>query len=160
MRFNASNNPTSVEFDSLSLCIGDGEENDNNNLVKIPSKFHFKIGHNPKGDMQVEERSMKSFCQKIYPNLMDNVKYATWLTERAILAPKNCEVDTLNDMITSWVTGNTIKIYSSDELVEYRHGLRFTTDFLNRQNPSRDFLHDKLILKPGMPLIILRNLSP
>ena len=64
MRVNASNDPTLSEFDSLSLHIGDGEENDDNNLVKIPSQFHFKIGHIQKGDIQVEVRSTKSFCQK------------------------------------------------------------------------------------------------
>ena len=91
---------------------------------------------------------------------MENIADAKWLTERAILAPKNCEVDTINDMVTSWVTGNTIKLYSYDQLVEYNHGLRFPTDFLNRQNPSGGFPKHKLILKPGRPLIILRNISP
>ena len=110
--------------------------------------------------MQAEERSMKSFCQEIYPNLTENITDATWLTNRAILAPTNKEVDTINDMVASWVSGDTIRLYSSDQLEDYTHGLRFTTEYLNSQNPSGGFPQQKLILKPGMPLIILRNLSP
>ena len=160
MRVNASNDATLLEFDTLSQRIGEGRDNDITGSVKIPPQFHFEIGHNRKGDMQVEERAMKSFCQKIYPDLMENIADAKWLTKRAILAPKNCEVDTINDMVTSWVTGNRIQLYSYDKLEDYSHGLRFPTDFLNRQNPSGGFPKHKLILKQGMPLIILRNISP
>ena len=114
MRVNASSDPKLIQFDSLSLRIGDGEENDHNNLVKIPSEFFIKIGHNQKGDMQVDERSMKSFCQEIYPNLMENITDATWLTNWAILAPTNKEVDMVNYMVASWVFGTENRLYSSD----------------------------------------------
>ena len=48
---------------------------------------------------------------------------------------------------------------SADELQNYEDALRFTPEYLNSLSPS-GFPAHTLNLKPGMPLMLLRNLNP
>ena len=68
-------------------------------MVDIPEEMFYKIDPNTKTDTKVEERAMKHFCKQIYPDLHENVSNPSWLCGRAILAPTNKEVDTINDLM-------------------------------------------------------------
>ena len=71
----------------------------------------------------------------------------------------NKEVDTLNELLESRVLGNPINLSNADSLEEYRDVMRFSTEYLNTLTPN-GFPRHLLKLKPGMPLMLLRNISP
>ena len=102
---------------------------------------------------------MKEFCNVIFPSLSTNVHTPCWLEGRCILAPTNKEVDTINDILQRRVPGNSIQLSSADSLDDYRYVMQFNTEYLNTLIPS-GFPRHFLNLKPGMPLMLLRNLAP
>ena len=159
MRVRASGDPQLEDFDSWTVGIGDGTANDANGLVAIPENMHFDIKPNTNEDMKVEDRCMKEFCEMVFPNLPANVTSDGWLDGRSLLAPTNKEVDTINDLMESKMPGTAFKLSSSDTLEDYRDVMRFNTEYLNSLCPN-GFPRHLLTLKPGIPLMLLRNISP
>ena len=97
MRVRASGDPVLEAFDSWTLSIGNGEKQDG--LIPIPEDMVVEIVPNTPSEQWHEAESMKKFCREIFPQLDMNIDAPGWLEGRAILAPNNNEVDTLNDMI-------------------------------------------------------------
>ena len=110
---------------------------------------------NPKS----EEYAMKRFCQKVFPDLETNIKDKGWLEGRAILAPTNSEVDSLNMVIQDMLSEKGIVLQSADSLENPEDCFRFNTEYLNTLKPN-GFPQHILKVKPGMPLMILRNINP
>ena len=102
---------------------------------------------------------MKTFCQLVFPNMEENINTPGWLEGRSILAPTNKEVDAINDMMQDWVLGDGIKLSSADSLENPQDAFRFNTEYLNTLRPN-GFPQHMLSLKPGMPLMLLRNINP
>ena len=159
MRVRASGNPRLEEFDQWSVSIGDGEANNDNGLVTIPQGMFFEIKPNTEADKKAEENSMKEFCSTIFPDLQRNMTCAGWLNGRSMLAPTNKEVDSINDLMETRVSGVTTKFSSADNLENYRDVMRFNTEYLNQLCPN-GFPRHIINLKPGMPVMLLRNISP
>ena len=151
--------PILEDFDHWTVSIGDGSANDVNGQVIIPEEHYIRINPNTDADKKAEEKSMKEFCNLIFPSLSTNVFNPGWLKGRCILAPTNKEVDTINDLLESRVPGNSIQLSSADTLDDYRDVMRFNTEYLNTLTPN-GFPRHLLKLKPGTPLMLLRNLSP
>ena len=159
MRVRACGNTALQNFDEWTLSIGDGNANDLQDMVKIPEEMNFDIRPNTEHDSRLEEKSMVEFCNKIFPNLHANIQDPEWLCGRSILTPTNKEVDTINDMMEAQVPGSSLQLTSADQLEEYQDFMRYTTEYLNTLCPN-GFPRHRLCLKPGMPLMILRNISP
>ena len=159
MRVRASGDPKLEDFDSWTLGLGNGTANDAKGLVAIPEDMLFEINSNSNVDQKIEERCMKEFCEKVFPNLPVNLTSDGWLDGRCLLAPTNKEVDTINDLMESWVPGTLIKLSSADTLEDYRDHMRFNTEYLNSLCPN-GFPRHVITLKPGTPLMLLRNISP
>ena len=87
-----------------------------------------------------------------------NIKKTGWLEGRTLLAPTNREVDTLNEMVQEWLTDKGIKLQSADTVENPEDCFRFNSEYLNTLRPSR-FPQHILNLKPGMPLMLLRNIN-
>ena len=102
---------------------------------------------------------MDEFCNKMFPNLAENKDDSDWLYGRAILATTNKEVAILNDIISSKLPGTASVFRSADELLNRQDLLRFNAEYLNSLTPN-GFPPHALILKPGMLLMLLRNLNP
>ena len=102
---------------------------------------------------------MEQFCDKIFPNLSVNIEEPNWIDGRAILAPTNKEVQMLNEMLSSKLPGASAVFRSADQLTNTENELRFNTEYLNSLMPS-GFPPHSLDLKPGMPLMLMRNLNP
>ena len=151
MRVMASGDQELESFDQWTLSIGDGVKLDG--LIQIP---HQNITTIRPG---YEAQSMKEFCELIFPLLKDNISVSGWLEGRAILAPTNKEVDRINAMMECQLPGNAISLSSADTLDNSEDTFRFNTEYLNSLEPS-GFPHHNLRLKPGMPLILMRNLNP
>ena len=55
-----------------------------------------RITPNSRQNSSAEGDAMLHFCDKIFPNLADNIGDPNWIEGRAILAPTNKEVEMLN----------------------------------------------------------------
>ena len=102
---------------------------------------------------------MKEFIEKIFPDLQININNRAWLEGRAILCATNAEVTMINDMMSTMLPGNTVTYNSADELQNSDDLLRFNVEYLHSLTPS-GFPPHSLRLKPGMPLMLLRNVNP
>ena len=159
MRVKASGDPRLEEFDAWTVSLGNGTSMDANGCVTVPDQMFYEIQPNSKNDQKSEEQSMSEFCKTVFPDLCANISSHGWLEGRSLLAPTNKEVDTINDLMEGWVPGSTNRLTSADTLKDYRDVMRFSTEYLNSLNPN-GFARHIISLKPGMPLMILRNISP
>lgn len=83
------------------------------------------------------------------------------IIEGAILTPKNADVDNINEQIINNFPGDEY-IYLSADSVEDNNLVNqnlYSSKFLNTLTPSGMPPH-KLILKVGVPIILLRNINP
>ena len=156
MRVQASGDPHLEEFDQWTLSIGNG----NVDKAVIPfSNIATRIAPNCKENRDAEKQAMKDFINKIFPDLQNNINDKNWLDGRAILCTTNAEVTMVNDMISTMLPGNRVTYNSADELQNNEDLLRFNVEYLHSLTPT-GFPPHSLSLKPGMPLMLLRNLNP
>ena len=161
MRVKASSDPSLEAFDKWTLSIGDGEipvveEADS---IEIPDEMCMEIVPKSSKDPHSEKNAMKKLAEHVYPNLGCNSKIPGWMDGRAILAPTNKQVNDINNMITDSFPGQPHVLTSSDELVNPADLARFNIEYLNSLDPSGLPAH-RLFIKPGMPLMLMRNLNP
>ena len=159
MRVRSSGDPVLEQFAKWTLSLGDGVINDQHERVTIPKENLFEINSNTKNNKQNERKSLVDFCEEIFPNLKENIFDPRWLEGRAILAPTNKEVDEINDLMESKMPGMSTKLTSADSLENYQDVMRFNIEYLNTLYP-RGFPRHIISLKPGMPLMLLRNINP
>ena len=159
MRVKASGDPVLEQFANWTLSLGDGTNNNQQGRVMIPKEMLFQIKPNTKNSKENELKSLIEFCEQIFPNLETNLSDPMWLEGRAILAPTNTEVDSINDLMESRMPGISTKLSSADALENYEDVMRFNTEYLNSLYP-RGFPRHIISLKPGMPLMLLRNINP
>ena len=161
MRVLASGNASLIEFDEWTLSVGDGlaESIGQTNLIEIPFEMCIKIEEKSKENPDAENESMKLLADQVYPNMVDNHLKSSWMDGRAILAPTNKKVDSINNLISDSFPGHSIVLTSSDEVINPDDLQRYNTEYLNTLTPSGMPSH-RLFLKEGMPLMLLRNLNP
>ena len=156
MRVRASGDQILERFDKWTLSIGNGENQ--NGAVPIPKEMLTEIIPNSKTEPKNEEKSMKRFCQEVFPNINENIETAGWLEVRTILAPTNKEVDAINDVMQDCLPEASTKLHSADSLENPEDSFRFNSEYLNTLKPN-GFPHHILSLKPGMPIMLLRNIN-
>merc|ERR1712208_139300 len=71
----------------------------------------------------------------------------------------NKEVDSINNMMQDSLPGTGVKLSSADTLENPADAFRFNTEYLNTLKPN-GFPKHMLDIKPGMPLMLLRNINP
>ena len=161
MRIQKSGDPSLIAFDDWTLSIGNGQEEtiSNSNLINIPEDIFMPIMTNSKERPEAETESMEKLAMHVYPDIQNNYLKPGWMDGRAILAPTNKQVDTINNLISDSFPGNAAVLTSSDEVVNPDDLQRFNTEYLNTLSPSGMPIH-RLYIKPGMPLMLMRNLNP
>lgn len=82
------------------------------------------------------------------------------MQKKAILCPKNADVDSINENVLKVLEGNAVSYLSTDSIDNCGENdeLNFPIEFLNSCCPSGMPLH-KLNLKVGCIIILLRNLN-
>ena len=156
MRVHASGDKTLEDFDAWTLSVGNGEAS----LVSIPEEMVATvIVPNSKENCLSEGQCMNDFIEKIFPRLETNIHDKNWLEGRAILCSTNKEVSMINEMVCSLIPGHQVTYNSADELQNHDDLLRFNVEYLNSLTPN-GFPPHSLLLKPGMPLMLLRNINP
>ncbi|XP_034030840.1 uncharacterized protein LOC117514441, partial [Thalassophryne amazonica] len=98
---------------------------------------------------------------KVFPNLHRNYQNHNWLSERAILAPKNVAVDDINAKLLAQLPGqaSSYKYMSIDTVPDPDEVVNYPDEFLNSLAPAGLPPHS-LVLKVGVPVMLLRNLDP
>ena len=161
MRLTVGNDPYQVEQTSLFakwlLDIGEGNvggSNDGEVVIDIPEDLLITESSDPIG----------SLIDFVYPSILDKFKDPLYFQERAILAPKNEVVHEINDRLLSLFPGEEKEYLSSDSLSEVEFlppdfdPELYSPDVLNGLKLS-GLPNHKLILKVGVPVMLLRNID-
>ena len=97
--------------------------------------------------------------EKIFPDVAINYERDGWLSHRSILAPKNVMVDDINELIMQKIPGVAEVYESTDVPIKGPDSIQYPTEVLNSLKFPGIPDH-RLILKKGVPVIIMRNINP
>ncbi|XP_038687482.1 ATP-dependent DNA helicase pif1-like [Tripterygium wilfordii] len=137
------------------IQIGDGIVNrdDDNEWIEIPNDILLKPGTN----------ALQTIVDSLYFELEKNYNDPIYLEERAILAPTNEVVDTINQFIVQKIQSEEAIYRSSDSIcsqTSYMNNLDilYPTRFFNSLKISGSPKH-QITLKVGLPIMLLRNIN-
>ena len=137
-----------VDFASYLLKIGEGREDINEDIgphsVKIPKDYLVP--------------SIPDMIQKVFPKLESGCENPETLIGGTIYTPLNKDMSTINSLCLEQFPGEAKEYLSADSILEDDHRDSIPIEFLNELKPSGLPDH-RLILKPGCPVMLLRNLQ-
>ncbi|XP_021974960.1 uncharacterized protein LOC110870069 [Helianthus annuus] len=144
------------EFGEWILKLGDGllgEENDGDIDIEIPDDLLVHDQVNP----------ISSLISFIYRDMNKFLWDLTYFQQRAILAPTNEVVDSINKKLLESQPGEEKVYFSSDSLCQSEEESElnmalFPPDVLNNLRLS-GLPNYKLVLKLGAPVMLLRNID-
>lgn len=146
-------------FVSWLLLLGEGKiptVTNESDYIELPTENCISIN----GDSQLTlKNAMDELISFVYPDLATNLARRNWLAERAVLAPVNTIVDQMNEIGLDLIPGEKIECYSADSTIDKDEATRFPTEYLNTISVNGIPPH-RLVLKPGAPLMLLRNINP
>ena len=142
--------PESELFASWLLEVGSGHGLSADNSITLPS--HMRCGDTP-----------DSLISSIYPAIASPGHSDQYYLERTILSGRNDDVDDLNASILQKFPGQESVFWSADSVetdqIEGNEAHLYPSEFLASLRASGLPL-SRLALKPGCPLMLLRNLDP
>ena len=131
----------------ISLSIGEGSApvfpDIGDQVIKLPS------------ELLVE--SLPALISKVFPDIEDGYEDRYYAARRAILTPKNEDVDKINRHVMSLFPGKSFVYKSADNIAEEGLSQTYPTEFLNSLTLSGLPPHE-IELKVGCPVILLHNL--
>lgn len=148
MRVQLQNDVSAEIFAKQLLDIGNGKITVNSvtGLITLPVDFCML------------EQSKEQLIAGVYPNIVRNYKNHQWLSDRAILAAKNKDVNDINTDIQNKIRGQTVTYKSIDCVMDPDEVVNYPTEFLNSLDLPGTPPHI-LQLKNGVPIILLRNIN-
>lgn len=102
---------------------------------------------------------LEALVKWTYPELASNCDNPDWLAGRAILSTLNSLVDEANDKIAQTFPGRTWQCLSADR-VRCDDDSRYAPEELLNSIDVAGMPKHEINLKPNMPIMLLRNLSP
>jgi len=179
--------PRSTPADELNACLKSSVlwRNVNKLSLKTNMRVQLQQSHSAEtfskqlldignGKMAIDKCTQcitlpKDFCtltstkyelvENVFPNIVHNYLNHQWLSERAILAATNNDVNAINDNILSRIPGDEITYKSIDTVLNQDEVVNYPTEFLNSLDLPGMPPHN-LKLKIGVPIILLRNINP
>ncbi|XP_071695262.1 uncharacterized protein [Rutidosis leptorrhynchoides] len=145
-----------ADFAYWILKIGEGKLN-------LPNDGEADIDFQDDILLKTNENPIETIIDSTYPRLRENMSNPKFFQDRAILAPTNEQVDSINDHVLSNIDGDEKVYYSSDSLC-----LDKDDDLFAQQLYSPEILNElkvpgvpnhKLTLKVGVPIMLLRNID-
>lgn len=144
------NDPSSADFAQWLLDVGHGRNSDDDGKVKLPASM--KIAN------------IDALMDFIYPDIETTPPPPPeYFAKRSILSARNTDVDEINAQILARMSGVERVYVSADSVLDTNGTEDPDTDippeFL-RSIQSSELPPGELHVKPGCPLILLRNLTP
>ena len=150
-------------FNNWILSVGNGaiSETHNNSAedyidiktIKIPAEML----------IQTTGNKIQALVEFAYPDFKENFYKPDYVKERAILLTTNDIVDEINNYMIDLVPGKEREYYSADTISKCSDStndaqILYPVEYLNTLN-ANNFPTHKIILKVGIPIILLRNLN-
>ena len=136
-------------FASWLLDVGHGTNMDHNGTVPF--------------DIEMRVPDCDTLIDFIYPNIAKLIPPPSYFLDRIILAARNSDVDNLNTAILQRFPGEQQTFYSADAIETepnvYTDSHNIPVEYL-RSITASGLPPGELHVKPGCPLILLRNLAP
>ncbi|XP_076039472.1 uncharacterized protein LOC143024546 [Oratosquilla oratoria] len=129
-------------FAEIFLRIGMGETG----RFRFPKKFGILV------------RTRDDVIEKVYEELEANANSYLYFQKRAIICPRNKDVDYINEVIYERIKGDE-HIYRSEDKPIGNDEIEIQTSVYNKMNSPSVPLHE-LKLKVGCVIMIMRNLCP
>nr|XP_043626130.1 uncharacterized protein LOC122597620 [Erigeron canadensis] len=144
------------EFAEWILKVGDGvlgDENDGEAEIQIPKDLLVAESNDP----------LSKLINFTYPDMLNSLQDPMFFQQRAILAPTHDVVGTINEKLLEMMPGEEMTYLSSDNLCESEDtnatdAALFSSEVINGLRLARLSNH-KLVLKVGVPVMLLRNLD-
>ncbi|KAF2890198.1 hypothetical protein ILUMI_15975 [Ignelater luminosus] len=148
MRVALLNDTSAKDFSEQLLTIGNGRVpvDESSRLISFPQNFCNFVS------------SKDELINKVFTNIITNYKNNEWLSERAILAAKNKDVDDLNHIIQNEIIGTMHSFKSIDCVTNEDEVSNYPIEFLNSLDVPGLPPHN-LRLKVGSVVIMLRNIN-
>ena len=156
MRVNANSDPKLVAWSEWLQSVGDGVEGEE---VKVPEEICTTIEEGTKKNPMAEKDSLKGLIAKVFPNLEGNLADLEWLTGRSILTPTNKQRHHINDTMVQMAPGQEVRLRSADVVDNVQDAVSFSVEYCNSLEPTGLPKHE-ITLKPGVPVMLIRNLNP
>ena len=133
---------------SYLLAVGEGREGRAGQDLRLPD------------DLVVPGENVQDLVRDVYGDLRNDpaARLPETLIHRCILTPKNVDMQRINDCIMQLMSGQEHVSLSADQVNDEANEAAFPPEFLNSLNPQGLPPH-KLGLKPGCPILLLRNLN-
>ncbi|XP_053949404.1 ATP-dependent DNA helicase pif1-like [Anastrepha ludens] len=147
MRVRLQNDSSAREFSKQLLKIGDGKiASDQNGFIMLPNNFCIIVSSN------------QELIDRVFPNIVKNHNNHDWLRKRAVLAPKNINVNKINFHIQEKLPVDSVTYKSIDTAMNNEVAVNYPVEFLNSLEPP-GMPPDNLNSKVGSSIILLRNLN-
>jgi hypothetical protein len=149
-----------AEFSKWILEVGEGklpctakEGESEPSWIKIPTDLLLATDGN----------RLACIVSAVYPNFHNNFCNVSYLAERAILTPTNELTDTVNDYVVSLINKPEKEYLSSDSIEKSKgpheaYDLLYPVEYLNSLS-GNNFPQHRIVLKEGVPIMLLRNLN-
>uniref|UniRef100_A0A0L8FFD6 ATP-dependent DNA helicase n=1 Tax=Octopus bimaculoides TaxID=37653 RepID=A0A0L8FFD6_OCTBM len=79
--------------------------------------------------------SIDDLMGEIFPNLLRNYNNTDWICKRAILAPENVAVHSINNMLLNKLPGEVFTYNSIDNVVDDQDSVNYSIEFFNSLQP-------------------------
>ena len=106
-----------------------------------------------------EETAGRQVREQEEPSREAGPEQEFWVKGRCILTPTNANVDEVNHFLVSKWQGKEQELLSADSADEEQDRRSYSSEFLASLNPTGLPAH-RLVVKSGIPLMLLRNLEP
>ena len=144
VRAERSGDPDSGEYSKVLDKMGKGVLT-KTGIIKVPEHVYVK--------------NKAELFDHVYKDLKTKYNESGFLEKRCILAPKNAQVDQLNEELLKEIPGDTKTYSSRDSTVKKTDATKYPSEVLNALSFPGIPPHN-LVLKRGSPVILLRNLDP
>ncbi|XP_065313483.1 uncharacterized protein LOC135922895 [Gordionus sp. m RMFG-2023] len=137
------------KYSKFLLRVGEGCEtfDGSRDKIKIPQ------------DCCIASNDIEDLIAFVYDIDKDNSSFnRTSFAQNAILTPKNVDVDSINIKLINKIPGDLITYISADKTITEDEATFYPTEFLNSLSISGLPPH-KLLLKVGVPIILMHNLN-
>lgn len=152
MRLQSTNNEHSNHYCHWLLELGNG-------LLPLTDSGHIQLP----SFLLLPSDTLMSLIQFVYGDIVGSSFDRSYFSVRAILAPRNEDIDAINDLALDMMPGETIEYLSADTIApgdDHAQDYQYPVEFLNSLKLGGGFPPHVLRLRRGAPVMLLRNLDP